>query len=139
MPCFDDKNYCYENMAVLIKHFDDLFQALEVVAKKLEKQIILLHRKGDKLPDLDKVWDKSAGKGIFKLCACSTNANKVLKKQFEIVDNEQIVQNYGVLNKHFLVLSPTAVYSLWKALKFGEPQTTKIITNLNFLYYAKTI
>lgn len=128
MPCFDDKNYCFENMAVLVNHFDELFQTLEVMAKKLEKQIILLHRKGDKLPDLDKVWEKGAGKGIFKLCVCSTNANKILKKHFEIVDNEKILQNYGALNKHFTVLSPTSIYFLWKALKKGEPQTSQILT-----------
>ena len=128
IPCYDCLPYASENMAVLVNYFDEIYQTLEILQKQLEKKIILLYRKGDQLPDMESIWQGQTESGIYKLCVKKTNSNFILKNYFNIIDESKIQKDYENLNNHFSVLSPTTLYHLHKALCFGIPQTTTLIT-----------
>ncbi len=128
IPCFDCKEYAYENLAILIKYFEEIYEVAKIINEKLNKQIIFIIKKEDKLPDINNVWQGQTDKGIYKLSVDGSNYNKIIKKYFNIIDMTTSKIDYSVLNNHFIVLSPVLMYNLYKALKKGTPYYSTYIT-----------
>ena len=128
IPCFDSKNYAYENTSVLIKHFEDIYNAVKVICEKLNKQAIFLHYKDDDLPDINNIWNGQSESGIYKLAVNSVESKRVLKKYFNIIDISNSHLDYGVLNNHFIVLSPVCLLNAYKSIFKGIPHYSTYVT-----------
>lgn len=128
IPCFDAKSYAYENTAMLVKHFDEIYRMVELINNKLDKQIIFLHNHKDNLPDINCEWQGQWDNKIYKLLSKTTDYTKILKKCFNIIDVTDSQLDYGVLNNHFTILSPVTLYNLYKAVVKGIPHYSTYVT-----------
>lgn len=128
VPCFDTVDYAYENSVLLNKHFEQILTAVKIISEQLNRQVIFLHNKGEEIPEIDNLWQGIKQSEVSKLQIKSIEPQSILKKHFKIVDITKPNLDFGALNNHFLVLAPTTLYTVYKALCEGTPQTTTYVT-----------